>query len=174
MTVRIMVDGYNLMFAGQGLRPGPNLDLERAREDLLRKLSRYLSNTGHKMVVVFDGSHEGGAHPRNLKVAGIEVVFSRSPLEADDVIGARARRSRDELIVVTSDRKVISEVERAGCTSISSAEFMERIEYAELSSIKGDVGEEERPRQPHGTKKKGNPRRLPKRERKRRAKLNKL
>ncbi len=174
MAARIVVDGYNLMMAGQGMNRGMLRDLEKAREGLINKLAGYKKITANKITVVFDGSLEGGIYPKKTKIAGIDVVFSRHPQKADDVIKAAAGKSGGGLIVVTSDNALARTVERAGCTTISSPEFMDKVEYAAIAELKGDTGEEDYSQRPPGTKKKGNPRRASKKERKRRARLRKL
>jgi predicted RNA-binding protein with PIN domain len=172
MAARIIVDGYNLMYAGQGLHPDSLLDHEKAREDLLLKLSRYKKTTGNKITVVFDGSLEAPIHSQRTSFAGIEVRFSRPPRSADDLIGRLTRGSAKGSIVVTSDREVAGAAERGGCTVISSQEFMDRVEFAAIAKLKGNI--EEYPDKPMGTKKRGNPRRPSKKERKRKARLKNL
>jgi predicted RNA-binding protein with PIN domain len=174
MPTKIVVDGYNLMLVGQSLRRDMLRDLEKAREGLLNKLAGYKKITTNKITVVFDGSSEGEIYRRKTKFAGIDVVFSRPPQKADDVIRNAAGKSGGNLIVVTSDNDLARSVENAGCATISSPEFMEKIEYAALAELKGDTGEEDYAERPSGTKKKGNPRRPSKKERKRKARLKKL
>lgn len=174
MPTRIIVDGYNLMLAGQGLKPTRVPDLERARKRLLLKLGRYRRNSGHRITVAFDGSHEGEIYPERTEIAGIEVVFSRAPHKADDVIKETVRSSGGGLIVVTSDLELAAMAEKGGCTTISSLQFMSRIENAAPADLKGGHQGEDYPQRPSGTKKRGNPRRLSKKERRRRARLRKL
>lgn len=174
MAARIIVDGYNLMLAGQGLRRDSLGDLEKAREGLMNKLAGYKKITANKITVVFDGSLEGGIYPKKTKIAGIDVVFSRHPQKADDVIKDAVVKSSGGLIVVTSDNDLARTAERAGCTTISSPGFMDKVEYAAIAELKGNTGEEDYSQRPPSTKKKGNPRRASKKERKRKARLRKL
>lgn len=174
MATKIIVDGYNLMFTGQGLHPDMIPDLEEARENLLLKLSRYRKTTGNKILVIFDGGSGGDVYPAKTKFAGIEVLFSRPPQNADELIKTRAEASGGGCIVVTSDNAVAEAIERGGSTAVSSPEFMEKIEFAQLTDLKGVSPEDEYAERTVGTKKKGNPHRLSRKERKRRSRLDKL
>lgn len=173
MTTKIVVDGYNLMLAGQGLDPARVADLEKARDSLLMKLAQYGRNTGHEMRVVFDGSHEGAPYGAKSRVAGVEVVFSGGHQKADDVIRAMVNNSRGDLIVVTSDRELADCAERGRCIALSSRQFMSRIEHATIAASERD-GKDEDYHQTPSNRKRGNPRRLPKKERKRSSKIRKL
>ncbi|HZD42247.1 MAG TPA: NYN domain-containing protein, partial [Terriglobales bacterium] len=99
--------------------------------------------------------------------------FSRLGEPADSVIVRRARKQSAGSVVVTSDREVRNAVERFGAVAIHAAEFREMLRsLVESFDDRQDLELDESPR--WGSGKKGNPRRLSKKEKKRREKLNKL
>ena len=174
MATRIVVDGYNLMWAGQGINPDDAQDLESAREDLIRKLSGYKKITGHRITLIFDGGPPGQIYPQRKVTAEIDVRFSHPPQKADDLIQNMAKDQARGSIVVTSDRELVDAVEARGSTAISSPEFMDRLKQAALSGPEDDIEEDDSPLKPAGTKKRGNPRRSSKKDRKRRERTKKL
>jgi hypothetical protein len=89
--------------------------------------------------------------------------------KADNVIIRRARKQSPGCVVVTSDRGVRNAVERFGAVALYAGEFNDML-YQPAQSF----DDEELDNEPRKTSKKGNPRRLSKKARKRREKLNKL
>jgi hypothetical protein len=61
-----------------------------------------------------------------------------------------------------------------GCTTVSSREFMGKMELAGLMESEGDISDGDNFEPRWGTKKKGNPKRLSKKERRRNTRLKKL
>src|SRR3989338_905201 len=97
--------------------------------------------------------------------------YSRRGEKADEVI-KRMVESGEASTIVTSDREVADFTLRHGSVVISSGEFEESLIMAEISPVKGEIEEDFEIR--ITTKKKGNPRRLPKSERKKLQRLKKL
>ncbi|MBI4714958.1 MAG: NYN domain-containing protein, partial [Nitrospirae bacterium] len=79
--MRIIIDGYNLM-AKMGGMDGA---LEARRERMIRIFSRFQSERGHAVTVVFDGERGDGASESWQRIQGIEVIFSRMGEKADHV-----------------------------------------------------------------------------------------
>ncbi len=109
----VLIDGYNLIrqsskLATQERRGG----LEAGREALMRTLAAYRRATGDRVIVVFDGDESVGFVAGAGKQQGIEVIFSRFPETADDIIIRRIRKKHGKkaMLVVSSDR----EIQRAG------------------------------------------------------------
>jgi predicted RNA-binding protein with PIN domain len=71
---------------------------------------------------VFDGAHRTGGAP---SAGRVQVMFSRPPETADDVLRRLATTLREGAVVVTSDRAVQDSARRAGAVAISAEAFVE-------------------------------------------------
>lgn len=164
--MEIIVDGYNLIGGDAGLTG----NLEHKRNWLVQQLADYQRIKGHAVTVVFDGWRFGSSDEVEQKRDGVSIVFSRLGEPADNVIVRRARKQSAGCVVVTSDREVRNAVERFGTVALNAGEFRKM-----LRNLAGSFDEPE-PDEPsrRDSSKKGNPRRLSKKERRRREKLNKL
>lgn len=163
--MEIIIDGYNVIGSDAGLTG----NLEQKRNSLVQQLVNYHKNKGHGVTVVFDGWRSGSIDELEQKRDGICIVYSRLGEKADSVIVRRARRQSTGCVVVSSDREVRNAVERLGAVALYAGEFKDMLYH-----IRRSFDDEELDDAPRGTSKKGNPRRLSKKERKRREKLNKL
>ena len=165
MAIHLIIDGYNLIGSEKGLRG----DLEGKRNQLVRQLQRYQESKGYPITVVFDGWRSGWRHEVEEKKDGITVIFSQLGEKADSVIQRLAREMGSGCVVVTSDREVRSAAEAGGAVAVYSGEFSAKLKNLDRELI---FEEEEGLERVEG--KKGNPRKLSKRERKRRERLKKL
>ncbi len=164
--MEIIIDGYNVIGSDTGLTG----NLEQKRNVLVQQLVNYHKNNGHGLTVVFDGWQSGSINEVEQKRDGVSIVYSRLGEKADSVIVRIARKQGTGCVVVTSDREVRNAVERFGAVALYASEFR-----AMLRHLAQSFDDDEEPDYPQReTLKKGNPRRLSKKERKRREKLNKL
>jgi hypothetical protein len=163
--MEIIIDGYNVIGSDTGLTG----NLEHKRNSLVQQLVSYHQNKGHGVTVVFDGWRSGSIDEVEQRRDGICIVYSRLGEKADSVIIRRARKQSTGCVVVTSDREVRNAVERFGAVALYAGEFNDML-YQPAQSF----DDEELDNEPRKTSKKGNPRRLSKKARKRREKLNKL
>lgn len=173
--MQVIIDGYNLIAEKSGLSG----NLQAKRERLLTQLSAYRRAKGHPVTVVFDGWRSGESYEHEESVKGISVIYSRHGERADAVIARLAKRSRRACVVVTSDRELQRQAQAGGATAIFSGEFVLRLqEVAANARPQGaaavPTAEEEPPSPPRFGKKKGNPRKRSKQERRRQARLRKL
>ena len=160
--MRWLVDGYNVIRRAPDLAALERQGLEAARRALCQRLARVAQGSGDTFVVVFDGAGAGGS---GLGPAGVRVLFSSARESADRVI---ARMARDGGAVVSSDRAVRAAAGRVGATAVTAEDFLatlERVEArvsAETSDpVDKDETDEDTPRGPR----RGNPRRLSKKDR---------
>lgn len=131
----ILVDGYNVILRSPRLRPGENRTLRESREKLVNLLAWMMGANNVRFIVVFDGTREGGPDVRSGRV---QVVFSRPPEKADDVIRRMVEKlaeGEEDLSVVTSDIEVARHA-RANGAEVSLADIF-------LASALGDIGREE-------------------------------
>jgi predicted RNA-binding protein with PIN domain len=172
MSLKIIIDGYNLLMASDRFRRDFISFSDEARKKFIENLCSYKRLKGHDITVVFDGWKSGYPVEKREVISGIKVIFSRMGEKADEVI-KRMVENGDFSTVVTSDRDVANFVLRHDAVVISSGEFEESLIMAEISAIKGEV-EEDDFEATITTKKKGNPKRLPKSERRKMQRLRKL
>ncbi len=157
----LIVDGYNYInrIRSSPMGSGSNLDL--LRRSLLDRLARYKRERGARITVVFDAYNSFSQTRQKENHKGIDVVYSREHETADDVLIAWIREKRAGIIVVSSDRAIIDEAKRNGVAFMTPPgleAMMAEKSFAKSEEIDDDDS------QP--VKKKGNPRKLPKRLRK--------
>jgi len=175
MSTHLIIDGYNLIRRSPSLSVLDKQEIQKGREELLRRLATYKQARRFPITVVFDGWNQPDLWGSRTFQQGIRVVFSRTGQKADDVIIQMAREMREKATVVTSDREVQTAAERHHATVVSSEDFEQRMEIARHMSQKGieaaDTGERERSL---GTRKKGPAKRLPKSVRKAQRRIKRL
>ncbi len=180
MALRLIIDGYNLICAKDrsfvGDFGGASFglpDITEARELLLESLLVYKRVKHARITVVFDGTSGARLGGGREMHKGVEVLFSKAGVTADDVIKDMVRSTGTGLTVVTSDRDVASATEVAGAVVVSSEEFLELLQMAEYSELKGADMEDED--EDGGTWQKKGPARKPsKKERQRLKRLKKM
>ncbi|MBU0985849.1 MAG: NYN domain-containing protein [Proteobacteria bacterium] len=173
MSIHIVIDGYNLIRQSNTFGPLDRQDIQLGREALIDTLAAYKKIKSHRITVVFDGASAPFFSKPRDSVKGIRVKFSCSGETADTVIKRIAAAEREKALIVSSDHDIVHYALSRGCATINSVEFEEKIEIAAYSDAYRDHQEPE-----HGwiptTKKKGPDRRLPKKKRRSRLKIQKL
>jgi len=173
MAIHIIIDGYNLIRQSKTLSNLDRQDIQLGRKFLLKMLAEYKKIKRHKITVVFDGTNAHFSSPFKDKIKGIDIRFSRIGESADTVIKKMAAKEREKALVVSSDLEIVNAVVSHGTATINSPMFEEKIAMAEYMSAKGFDRKNKEGWIPT-TKKKGPSKRLSKRKRKSRLKINKL
>jgi len=175
MSLHLIIDGYNLIRRSPSLSILDRQDLERGREELIRRLALYKRTRSFPITVVFDGWNQANLSGSRTTQRGIRVVFSRRGQKADEVIIQMAKEMGERAMVVTSDTQIQLEAKHHDAAVIPSQEFEQRMEMTSHMNQKGtdsdDVGEQTETR---GTRKKGPSRRLRKNARKTQRRIKKL
>ena len=128
----VIVDGYNVIFAWPELRALAPENLELARVVLVDRLGVLAAQADTRVMVVFD-AHHVQSHSASRQVHdGVEVVYTRSGLDADGTIErmVRSRLSRDsraQITVASSDRAHTDLLRGMGALVIGAAELQERL-----------------------------------------------
>jgi predicted RNA-binding protein with PIN domain len=174
MSLRIIIDGYNLIKQSPLFRSADFHNLSGVREKLIERLALYRMVRGNPLVVVFDGWQEGHATEQRTKEKGIDIIYSQRGETADEVIKRLVTHAREELVVVTSDREINDFCQSRKCEVIPSPLFEERVERCCLARMKGLKEDDGETMVAHSTKKKGPSRKLPKSMRRRLQRLKKL
>ena len=149
----IIVDGYNVIFKISELGYSTEkCDIEVLRNRFLTLLEQYKENRKHKLIVVFDG--QGTGNSSETRVAGIDVVFSRQDLDADEEIKRMVSDSENprHITVITSDRDIEQYVKRYGCKVVESLSFyrdikkkVARLQATELEDSRYKKEEDDEP-----------------------------
>src|SRR3989440_1920381 len=102
---RLIVDGYNIIFAWPELSAVKDVKLEDARDLLVSILADYAAMTRQQVTVVFDSHRRPDAEASQQKVSGVQVVYSGRKKSADHVIEKLLFEAKpsDEVTVATSD-----------------------------------------------------------------------
>ena len=102
---RLIVDGYNIIFAWPELSALKDVNLQDARELLIATMADYAAMTRQKVTVVFDSHRRPDAEASTQDVNGVQVVYSGRKTSADHVVERLLfdAKSNDELTVATSD-----------------------------------------------------------------------
>lgn len=166
----LLIDGYNLIGTAHG-------DLEKARNELIRELSDYSKTKGHNITVVFDGWKDGKVEETVAWIDGMRIIYSRLAEKADSVIMRIVLREKKPWVVVSSDREIVNFAIRHDFVSITSDEF-ERKLYFSKRLLKKEYAEgyddyDEEIDSPSPSKK-GNPKKMSRRQIRRLQTLEKL
>jgi predicted RNA-binding protein with PIN domain len=102
---RLIVDGYNMIFAWPELAALKDIKLEDARDLLISMLADYGAMTQQQVIVVFDSHRRADTEASEQRIAGVQVIYSGRKTSADHVIERLvfATRSGDDVTVATSD-----------------------------------------------------------------------
>jgi len=174
MPMHIIIDGYNLIRQSAAFG---RLDLESmqtGREALVDALADYKRIKRHRITVVFDGAGAPYGSPNRESVKGIAVIYSPRGESADAIIKRMAAHGRQQALIVSSDRDIISYAELKGAATIDSPAFEEKLMMAAHLAVEGGDAETENSGWQATTRKKGPRRRRSKKERRRCIKTSKL
>lgn len=129
MSEKYILDGYNVLHQIDDYRQRMQLDLESAREQLIRDLQTFISRRRIEISVVFDGSSELEKRFDQVNMDGVNVIFSLAPQKADPVIMdiIRKENRKRRLIIVTADGEIVRFAKDVGSRILMPHEFMQRI-----------------------------------------------
>ncbi len=147
--MRWLVDGYNVIRRDADLRGRESESLAAGRAALLAAIGPAARRTGDQFTVVFDGARRDAGPP----AAGqVQVVFSRPPETADDVLRTMVVKAGAGTAVASSDRAVRDAARRAHAIAVSAEDF--------VSALRGGPGEDDEDGDDRAERRGGNPRRL--------------
>ena len=126
---RLIVDGYNVIFAWDELKTLARDDLDLARQQLIHLLSNYSGFTRSELVLVFDGYRVRGNRGERFDDGSIHVVYTKEDETADAYIERLANEigKNESVRVVTSDSLIRLSALRSGVLRTSAAEFRSEV-----------------------------------------------
>ena len=125
----LIVDGYNMIFAWDGLSATARTDLDAARRQLLDRLSSYTGYTKCRTVVVFDGYKVAGNPGEKGHFHNLQVVYTKENQTADAYIQSLVREigKNYQVRVATSDALVQLSSLGSGVLRMSARELEEEV-----------------------------------------------
>ncbi|MBI5583204.1 MAG: NYN domain-containing protein [Deltaproteobacteria bacterium] len=165
MTIRILIDGYNLIRNFPPLARTEQQDFSRGREMLLKWLAAYRQEHPGTILVVFDGAQGGGYQEERDLFRGIQVIYSPRGQTADDIIKGLITFRAANTLVVSSDRELAEFCRVRGSGTIGAREFAGRIQKR-LEAVP-ELDEADEPLLSSGAKKKKGLSRRPSKKKKR-------
>ena len=125
----LIVDGYNMIFAWDGLSATARTDLDAARRQLLDRLSSYTGFTKCRTVVVFDGYKVAGNPGEKGHFHNLQVVYTKENQTADAYIQSLVREigKNYQVRVATSDALVQLSSLGSGVLRMSARELEEEV-----------------------------------------------
>jgi predicted RNA-binding protein with PIN domain len=138
-----VLDGYNLIRRDPDLRDREGESLEAGRAALLALVGRLARESPDEFTVVFDGARRTGGAPGAGRV---QVIFSRPPETADDVLRRLATGLREGGVIVTSDRIVQTAARRAHAIAVSAEDFLAAVDAPGEDARDDDDADDEAPR----------------------------
>lgn len=173
MSIHIIIDGYNLIRQSSYLSGLDLQDIQLGRQALIDMLAAYKKLKAHRITVVFDGTRAPDLIQQRDRQKGIAIRFSRRGESADAVIKKMAAVENQMALVVSSDREIVRSADSSGAATINAVEFENKLILASgMDGMESDRDSFDG--WTPTTKKKGPSRRLPKRQRRNRAKVRKL
>jgi predicted RNA-binding protein with PIN domain len=125
----LLVDGYNMIFAWQELRPLAEQDLDAAQRRLQDLLSSYAGFKKHTVVLVFDGYKNKGSTGEKTVEGGLRVVYTAEGETADayiQTLAAEVGRSYT-LRVASSDSMIQLSSLGSGVLRVSARELEQEV-----------------------------------------------
>ena len=129
----LIVDGYNLLFAGEKEEKLSGDDLALARRKLVHRLRNYQAFTGTEVILVFDAYLVRGNHGSKEEYGGFRIVYTREGETCDAYIEKLlAEMGQNDMVrVATSDALIQLAAVRCGVQRLSSRELMEELAQTE-------------------------------------------
>lgn len=126
----LIVDGYNMIFAWEGLREQAQADIAGARERLLDILSNFCGYRPCELVVVFDSYRVKGGVGSKLRHNNLRVVYTQEHESADMYIESLVTQigRNYNIRVATSDALVQLSALRSGVLRVSAKELLNEVE----------------------------------------------
>ena len=144
----LIVDGYNMIFAWDGLREQAGYDLSGARARLLDLLSNYCGFHPCELIVVFDSYRVRGGTGSRSRHNNLRVVYTQEDESADLYIETLVGKigKNYAVRVATSDALIQLSALRSGVLRVSAAELERELERTngEIAAVLRRLREEAR------------------------------
>ncbi|MBD5104567.1 MAG: GTP-binding protein [Ruminococcaceae bacterium] len=132
----VLVDGYNIIFAWDGLKEKARESLEYARDELVQILCNYQGYRRCELILVFDAYKVKGNKGEVEQVGGISIVYTKEAETADMYIEKTTRilGKRHRVRVATSDGLEQLIILGSNAMRVSAPEF-----YREVTETQKEI-----------------------------------
>ncbi len=129
MSMKLIIDGYNVLHALDPYKILLEKSLESARDQLIHDAMVYKASKEVDILLIFDGAPDVLVPRQEMNIGGVHVLFSRAPMNADSLIIEKIKKDKRKsgIIIVTHDHSIKSYAKSAGCHCLSPQEFYQRI-----------------------------------------------
>lgn len=126
--MRVLVDGYNLLFASSVFVPeGMAPTLSNTRDALLDFLAETIAaKLLPQTTVVFDAAQAPPGLPKEMQHRGMRIVFSAKKSSADEVLEDLLDNAKQpkELLVISSDHRIQRAARQKGARYVDSEQWL--------------------------------------------------
>ncbi|MBQ4424932.1 MAG: NYN domain-containing protein [Lachnospiraceae bacterium] len=136
---RLIIDGYNLLFAWEELMKEAGSELEPARYELMHRLQNYAAYTGKEVILVFDGYRVPGNPGEQEEKPHLKIVYTKENETADiaiEKIIAESRKNAPLTGVVTNDNLIRLSTIRGGFLRMGCTEFLDEYTTARAQMLR--------------------------------------
>ena len=125
----VIIDGYNLIHADDGLKNTALFSLEKAREELMDLLSNYVSYTKTELLLVFDAYLVKDGEGSEFMRDGYKVAFTKENQTADAYIELIMSKLGPDYSIrmVTDDKLLQFSAVHSGILRMTTKEFLEEL-----------------------------------------------
>ncbi len=122
-----LIDGNNVIGRFGQLDPNAH----KSRKRLIGELATFVKATRQKVRVVFDGAQDP-EFPEGTRMKSVHISYAKSGSDADQRIKDIVRRSTSprDIVVVSSDRDIVSFVSARGAKTMGSQDFRHELDKA--------------------------------------------
>ena len=126
----VIVDGYNVLRSSSRTAWLKGESLRAERERFIASLKKYQNGRQDKIIVVFDGTQADTNQLVTGSSGSIKVIFSHCGQTADEVIKRTVEQDANpkNIIVVSSDRDVMSFVRSLGASVTGARSLADKLE----------------------------------------------
>ncbi|MBU8791011.1 NYN domain-containing protein [Oceanobacillus sp. FSL K6-0118] len=136
--VIVVVDGYNIIGAWDGLKQLKDKDIGQARDRLIELMAEYQSYSGYRVIVVFDAYYVRGIESK-LQEFNVEIIYTKEKETADECIEKLVKKLKNvktQVYVATSDYTEQRTIFAQGALRKSAREL-----YIELKDVERQIKE---------------------------------
>lgn len=127
--MRLLVDGYNLLFASSVFVPeGMAPTLSNTRDALLDFLAETITPKLLTLTtVVFDAAQAPPGLPKEMQHRGMRIVFSAKKSSADEVLEELLENAKQpkQLLVISSDHRIQRAARQKGARYVDSEQWLQ-------------------------------------------------
>jgi len=124
------IDGYNVIHLSPEMQGAMHEDIERARELLIERVTKWVSATQDVAKIIFDGQGQRTEEsPHHSNSGPVEILFSSKHKTADQIIERAVYQSNRKggVIVVSADRGITDLCMGMGALVMHPTNFLSQV-----------------------------------------------